>query len=67
MRVAGPPPTDLRAWPSKRNPPWGSPRPERSVLASKHARSAKDGRLRRMKTGDTRRPPRSHACFGRET
>eukprot|EP00965_Chrysotila_dentata_P115578 3819628-Pleurochrysis_carterae.AAC.1 len=58
---------DLRAWPSRCNPPWGSLRPGRAVPTSKHARNARDGRHRRVKTGDIRRPPHSHACSGRET
>eukprot|EP00965_Chrysotila_dentata_P037448 1245606-Pleurochrysis_carterae.AAC.1 len=67
MRVSGPPPTALRAWPSKCNPPWDSPRPGRAVLASIRARNARGEHRRRAKTGGIRRPPRSHACFGRET
>eukprot|EP00965_Chrysotila_dentata_P057219 1898370-Pleurochrysis_carterae.AAC.1 len=59
--IAGPTPMALRAWPSKCTPPWGSPRPGRAVLAFIHARSARDERRRRAKTGDIRRPPRLHA------
>eukprot|EP00965_Chrysotila_dentata_P071031 2347144-Pleurochrysis_carterae.AAC.1 len=67
MRATGPPPMALRAWPSRCNSPWDSPRPGRAVLAFIHARSARGGRRHHAKTGDIGRPPRSHACFGHET
>eukprot|EP00965_Chrysotila_dentata_P035393 1177542-Pleurochrysis_carterae.AAC.1 len=51
-----------RVWPSICNPPWDSPRSGRAAPASTHARSAKDERHRRVRIGDIRRPPRSHAC-----
>eukprot|EP00965_Chrysotila_dentata_P194742 6176560-Pleurochrysis_carterae.AAC.2 len=50
-------PTVLRAWPSRCNPLWNSPRPAHAVLASIHARSARGGCHRHAKTDDIRRPP----------